>query len=347
MNTFCRTVLAVCFLPLLTPPAMAGPNKEIRDWYVSCDNVLECTMQTYNNGRIYGFGFVRSPKANSEAVLFLSTSFKLREKGRMVAIFDGDESNRILIETDLGTFKEGTWTFPGQNRENEILDALKSGRSMVLELDTAEGLIPVPISLSGVTGSALFMDEAQERVGRKDALHAKGDGEPRDFKSRVTELRSSDDLPKPVFDYWKNSTDGCGDGFEPDDDLIASFGGISVALENDDKLFVLPCGSPGAYNLPQTVLAFDGERKQVRIAPLPVMGTRGPTVIDYAYNTDWDDRKSTLTAYYKGRGLGDCGVRTVWHWEGGFYSNFQLLEEYSKENCDGKYDDWPQVWPPQ
>jgi len=120
-----------------------------------------------------------------------------------------------------------------------------------------------------------------------------------------------------------------------------------VAVEDDTQLFVVPCGLPGAYNFLHTVLLFDTGTKQVRTASLPIMGQRGPTLMDFAYNTDWDDKKSTLSAFFKGRGLGDCGSRSVWYWEGGYYSNFELVEEYVKGNCDGKYDDWPQIWPPQ
>ncbi|MEM9278097.1 MAG: DUF1176 domain-containing protein, partial [Pseudomonadota bacterium] len=277
----------------------------------------------------------------------LSTSLQLRKGSRILAIFNGDESDRILIETDIASNESGSWTFPGQNRNKEILIAMMVSKSMVLELDTNEGTRQVPISLSGVTASALFIDEAQDRLDRRDALQAKGDKEPKDVETRVTAIKSSADLPPAVLDYWKNATDGCGDGRDENDDIIERFGAISIALEYNSQLFVMPCGLPGAYNLPQTVLAFDGETKKVRIVALPVMGQRGPTVIDYAYNTDWDDRNSTLSAFYKGRGLGDCGTRTVWYWEGGYYSNFQLVEEYAKDNCDGNCDDWPKVWPPK
>ncbi len=305
-------------------------------------------MQTGDDKEVYGFGFLRSPKGNSEAELFLSTSLQPAPGSRVEAIFDGASGNRYTLDLARAENRQGVWYFPGQNPENALLNAMMAGNTMVLKLEVEDGNRKlVHISLSGVTGSALFMDEAQGRLGNRDALQAKGDGEPQDAKTRAAVLNSSGDLPAEVLRFWREASGNCAEGSDENQDLIADFGGLSISVEYGARLYVLPCGLPGAYNLPQTVLAFDGETKEVRTVSLPIMGQRGPTLVDYAYNTNWDDRKSTLTAFYKGRGLGDCGSRSVWYWEGGYYSNFELVEEYIKDNCDGIYDDWPQIWPPQ
>lgn len=336
------SVFALCMWAVSS--AFAGPSTTVRDWNVWCDAELSCTLHTYKT-ELYGFGFQRSPKAGSEPVLYFSMQWKPKHGSEIIAVFDGDEARAISIPVGAGKLEEGTWHFPGQNKDYRLIDAMMAGNTMVLRIETNEGPKQLKVSLSGITAAALFADEAQQRLGNQDALKDKGDGEPKDVETRVTKLGSRADLPPEVLDFWNNKTNDCGLGYGENDDLISSFGGLSVDVADDAQLFLLPCGPPGAYNLSQVVLIYNLEGKEVKAAPFPIMGNKGPSVIDYAINADWDDATSTLSAFYKGRGLGDCGIRTVWHWEGGYYSNFELLEEFRKDDCDGEYEDWPQVWP--
>ncbi|MEM7069856.1 MAG: DUF1176 domain-containing protein [Pseudomonadota bacterium] len=347
MFRFGRVFLVLATVLAWSGAASAGPRKEVRDWYVWCDDELNCQMHTSNSENdIWSFGFERSRYANSEAILFLSSGLELLRGSSVIAVIDGDEKAGISLPLDGADFKEGVWRFPRQNANGQVLDAMMAGNKLQLVLQTDKGEKRVDVSLSGVTGGALFIDEAQDRLSRADALKAKGDGAPRDAVSRVTMLKTSTDLPKIVFDYWLNNTDFCADGGEEARDLIKEYGGISIAVEEGSKMFVIPCGLPGAYNFLHTVLILDEKENKVRTLPLPTMGQRGPSVTETAYNTNWDDRKSTLTSFYKGRGLGDCGASNVWYWEGGYYSNFEMIEAYVKWECDGKHDDWPKVWPP-
>ncbi|MEL7430672.1 MAG: DUF1176 domain-containing protein [Pseudomonadota bacterium] len=343
------TMILGCFVALLafTGSVAAATNKEVRDWYVWCDVVFKCEMQTGSGDEVYSIGFERSPQPGSEAVFFMATALKPAAGSMLVAVFD-EGAQRIAIATDEAEVDGSTFRFPGQNRDNALMDAMMAGKSMVLEIATDEGVKQVPVSLSGVTGSALFMDEAQERIGDRDALQARGDGEPSGIKTRVTQLNSTDDLPVPIARLWRLSENGCSEGRDEEEDLVRELGGIRVDMDNETELFLLPCGLPGAYNYPQVVLLHDTLEGRARMATLPVIGQKGPTVMDTLYNPSWDDRLSQLSAFFKGRGLGDCGSRQVWEWPqgGDYYSNFELVEEYVKGECDGKYEDWPQIWPP-
>ncbi|MEM9331895.1 MAG: DUF1176 domain-containing protein [Pseudomonadota bacterium] len=336
---------AIVFCCLTTP--FARTSKEVRDWFSWCDDALNCTMQTRADDAIYSIGFERSPKANSEAVFYFTTSKNVLKKGKAIAIFDENAQAQIVLDMSQANQDEGTWRFPGQNSKNEILNAMMKGQSLLFKYVTDKGPQEVKVSLAGVTGSALFVDEVQERIGKRDALQARGDGVPSDATTRVTLLRSSGDLPLPVLEFWRNNTDGCSEGRDETEDLIKEFDAISVSVENEAKLFMLPCGLPGAYNYPQVVMVFDEERAKVRSLSLPILGQKGPTLTELIFNTSWDDRNSTLSAFYKGRGIGDCGSRTFWYWEGGYYSNFELVKAFVKGECDGKNDDWPQIWPPE
>ncbi len=347
MNPWSITTVAIGIfagLVLSATSGFAGPYKSVRDWSVYCSNGLSCTVRTSNDAhQIYAFGFERGPEANAPVVLFLSTGLTLNEESDLVIRID--DQPELYLEIPKADFKEGVWRFVGQDVDLQILTAMRHGQKMKLKVEAAEGDREIPVSLSGVTASLLYLDEVQGRVGNQDALEAKGDGEATAATTRVHDLASVDELPVEVKRRWAATPDDCSESYD-DSDLIKSYGGLAVDLKDNASLYVLPCGSPGAYNLPQVVLVYDGEDKTVRTVSLPVMGERGPTVMDIPYNTSWDDHASTLTAFFKGRGLGDCGSRQIWVLNAnGYYSNFELIEERVKGNCDGKYDDWPIIWP--
>jgi len=188
------------------------------------------------------------------------------------------------------------------------------------------------------------MDEAQQRVGNSDALHAIGDGAPKDAVSNIIRLASRGELPLVVSQIWEANNGECSDDFG-DGDLIERFGGQRVEGQENQFLFILPCGSSGAYNLAHTAISFDATEKLAQQLSFPTMGTSGPTLTRLAVNASWDAATSTLGAHYKGRGLGDCGVASTWQWEGQYYSQLVLISEFAKDECDGKNTDWPQVWP--
>lgn len=164
-------------------------------------------------------------------------------------------------------------------------------------------------------------------------------------------LMSEEDLPMAVRKAWDNTNEKCM-AFEGD--LIKTFGGTEVAIGEISKygssarFYLLPCGSPAAYNAPSIGIFYYPKDRRAKIASLPIVGKRGPTTQDVLLNANWDTKQQQLISFYKGRGLGDCGSSFVWDWNlTSFTSAFILVEQKSKESCDGVNDEWPQVWPIQ
>ncbi|MBL1404680.1 MAG: DUF1176 domain-containing protein [Rhizobiales bacterium] len=162
-------------------------------------------------------------------------------------------------------------------------------------------------------------------------------------------LLSEADLPIVVRKIWGRSNEEC---MTFDGDLIKTFGGTEVAVSEVSKynssvrFYLLPCGSPAAYNATAIGIVYYPKGNLAKIASLPIIGNRGPTTQDVLLNASWDTKKQQLISYYKGRGLGDCGSSFVWEWEkNSFIAAFVLIEQKSKENCDGVDDEWPLVWP--
>lgn len=163
----------------------------------------------------------------------------------------------------------------------------------------------------------------------------------------ASELHSQKELPQAVLNALGQHPDGCLD--LEDRDLVEAFGGFALKMPGEEvaEIYIVPCGAPGAYNLVQTALVHAPERGSARVVYFPTMGNNGPTVSSTIFNGTWNEDTQQLTAFYKGRGLGDCGVFSAWKWNGsGIFGNFELVEERRKDDCDGNFDDeWPKVWP--
>ncbi|MCF6322541.1 MAG: DUF1176 domain-containing protein, partial [Rhizobiaceae bacterium] len=179
------------------------------------------------------------------------------------------------------------------------------------------------------------------------ALYAKGDKRAQEVTTRVVELKTQDDLPGPVGQLWGNKFYGCS---VDEVDIVAKYGGIRIDLVDKGRLFLLPCNFPGAYNVPYVAIAYSKTDDGARALAFPVIGNRGPTNMINAYNVEWDDKRSQLSAFFKGRGIGDCGSKQVWQWgydnNESYNSEFELLEERRKDDCDGKTGEFPLLWPP-
>ena len=54
----------------------------------------------------------------------------------------------------------------------------------------------------------------------------------------------------------------------------------------------------------------------------------------YLTNAEWDPERRMIHEYAKGRGLGDCGVRSSYAWTGEI---FRLVEQEEMSECRGTY----------
>ncbi len=316
-----------------------------KDWYVNCSDALICEMEANpRKSAIYALGFKRGKAANAALDLILELEGELAKDSTIKLSIPG-QSMAFEVDVGRGRFNHLEWEFSLDVSHEQLLSALKAGNTIEIQAVTTEKTIKSSISLSGITASMLFIDEVQGRVGRIDALHAKGNKPAAAVVTRVSELESKTVLPGSVAQVWNGSSNACD---EEGNDVIAQYGGLRIDLDKESHLFLLPCGTPGAYNAPYIAIMLDVERDKTRNISFPVMGARGPTTMDIAYNVNWDDKKSQLDAFFKGRGIGDCGSKYIWQWNGdGIYGAFELVEERQKDDCDEKFGKFPLIWPPE
>jgi len=108
-------------------------------------------------------------------------------------------------------------------------------------------------------------------------------------------------------------------------------------------LWSVPCRL-GAYNLNSYFFISDAKGGGVRPAPIPLIPSpdSADPEADPPYsmiNADFDPKTMTLSAFEKGRGLGDCGMLRNFVWDG---KAFQPTEIDYMPECRGVT---PEAWP--
>lgn len=129
---------------------------------------------------------------------------------------------------------------------------------------------------------------------------------------------------------------------EPLEGALADRRWTTVApLSENKSLYVIPCFA-GAYNIAYRLYV-------VRNNDIATMRTLyfanysrslGWYGSDTLINVSYDAETGMLSAFGKGRGLGDCGNSALYRWEG---FDFKMLEYRAWDRCDGSRP--PERWP--
>ena len=332
-------------------PAFANAYKAFGKWEVYCTNGLACDMRFYDTEAKAGASAYLKRDAGPDAPASLSVSISGGAFGKDVS----DMHVTVAIDgAEIGTYSsdhlsfnedEVAWTLAGNAAADGLAEKMHAGKVMTVTATGGGKKATANIPLTGVAASLLFMDDIQGRVDHSDALAAKGSKPPSDAPP-LKEIRHFADLPEKIRPIFAEA----GECSDLNESMLPDIGAFVHRLSDTESFYAVPCGPPGAYNAP-FVAFYQSEDYVARLA-FPVMMPEGPGAMSNAYNIDYDYKTQTLTSFYKGRGLGDCGSYYKWKLtEGGDGKTLVLMEETDKEDCDGKYDGgpqkWPAVWPPQ
>jgi hypothetical protein len=109
------------------------------------------------------------------------------------------------------------------------------------------------------------------------------------------------------------------------------------AIGPSQTLLLLACGS-GAYNVSYVPLIVTRNGRSVRIAEARFDAPEdwwGEVKHPILVNADWDSSNGLLGSFSKGRGLGDCGTRNDYAWDG---ARFRLVGQTAMTECRGSLD---------
>jgi len=334
-------------LPLLLAAAAAGaaphPSelKLFKDWAVGCDNVRACQAvallhdQAADDGLTMSLSRGAAPEAAVRIVVGPPLGGSDGKTGVVALAVDGKRLPGRLAEGEAGTAVDAAGTAA-------LLAALRTGTK--LEALGADGKSLGTISLAGASAALLYMDDRQQRIGTVTALARPGPKPasavppappPPEIDVPPASAKPPRRMPLAMAAAFRKKA--C-DGGEPDDRQPAEV----YRLDATHTLALIPdhCDS-GAYNA-ASLLYVGGETGPWQPAPDDLPGKKNAPGEDppLVYNAEWDAKGGTLDMFMKGRGLGDCGTRQSFAWDG---ARFRLIAQAQMDECRGSIE-WIGTW---
>lgn len=336
--------------------AQPGRNAPVFDtWSADCASTGVCSSSslTRNQSVWVDLRIIRDWQADALPLVRLTTNTVLPDTGTLQIDVDGKTVEALPIEqlreiqsaiSSPAGFRplggDGFW-YPSGAVTLALLQALQTGKELTIHLPQPKGAAAaiVTVPLSGLTPSLSWLDAQQNRTGTVSAVVTPGTEAAVDAPHALPIL-SPDDLPAEVAAIWRANR-LCS---TLDPAIFASLNPVRVPLPDGTSLYVVPCGTPSAHNGSYVVIyaGKDGAARQVHVAR---MTDKGPIATDLIYNARWIPAENQLVSYFKGSGIGECGLWNRWAWNG---TGLVLLEEASRETCDGIQPDlskWSNTWP--
>lgn len=313
-------------------PNLASTTRTFRDWTVVCDAANHCTAYTPAPDS-QGYAILRlAAGPEAKAVLSLGT-FEIRMlEGGMSMEIDGQTFRGLSHGVEGADYDVLSFNGPSPT----ILKLLSQGSSMAL----VSGAERMEYSLSGAAAAFLWIDERQGRLNTTTALIRRGT-EPASAVPPAPRLTAP--TPGPVVRQT-----GLPEAQAPAQLRALSavkaclaegsdWGPEVARLSEDRLLWSIPCGA-GAYNFSSKwfTTANDGSN------PIMIQFPTSDGADDLLTNAAYDPQTRKLSAFGKGRGIGDCGQVGEWIWTG---TRFELLSEQIMQNCLGlPMEQWPYSW---
>jgi hypothetical protein len=327
-----------------------GASRDFKSWQVLCSQTLSCTMRQFNAGREIGqFELQRSagPDAPATLVVYAGASVLEAGSGDFGATLTVDGGQPMVIPSSDITLEPGGWALrlSGDFIGNGFITALKNGTSLKVSITRGTTSVEGEIGLEGVAASLLFVDEYQRRIGHTDAWVSPGDKAPNPAPP-ARDLRRFADFPDRLSPRFAAGGE-CADTEESRLDGNA----LAHQLADEQTLYVTPCGLGGAYNMAYAV--FLDSYGTVSSLAFPTMLDGAPSAAATAFNLSYDYETRTFSAFFKGRGLGDCGTVSQWALKEGFTGPQLVLVQEEYRDCPDQVDenaaveiaDWPKTWP--
>ena len=299
-----------------------GELKTFGDWTVGCDNASSCQAvalvpETEDHDAYLLLVVKRDAGPSARPVLTFTTERSL--PGSFAMRVDGKPVLRIARASLLPVPPE-----------------LADGRRATVT--DGQGRTLASASLAGAAAAFLYMDERQGRLGTVGALRRKGARPDSAVPAppplpRIVQPRPGSTPPRTLTSPAAARLIG------PENAVCEDAHGPvrprAVRLDATHSLALIehPCGN-GAYNIMSSAFIVDeaGRAAPARFDVAPGMdGEPGHILV----NADWNVGALRLTDFVKARGLGDCGGRGAYAWDG---ARFRLVRQESMGECRGSTD---------
>ena len=302
-----------------------GELKTFGDWAVGCDNVGDCEMASLGpeGGDFPAINLMLARTAGPAGpiTVTLMPNDGLAPKAAPAGVaIDGKAVGGAFGGSDTPSVTGDTGA--------AIAAAMANGRALAIR--DGGGKTLATLSLKGASAALRYIDAEQGRAGTVTAIVAKG-------SQPAGSVPAAPSSPQIV------AVAPAGEPFAPNAAMIAAMkqqaqcddsahGDVEThALGGGATLVLLPC-SAGAYNLISAVFVVrDGKAAPARTdAPAGFTEDGRLDRIPMLVNSDFTD--GVLSSFAEGRGLGDCGDRQDFVWDG---NGFRLSHEETMGECRG------------
>jgi hypothetical protein len=339
---------------VLPGPAMTSESRTFRDWYAVCDNGNRCAAYTGGSTGWILIGMEAGGEGQPTVKVGMWPAVGGALPDPIVLTIDGRRH-----ATTRGPADTASASLPAEDARTVVAELI-AGRS--LSLSSGGETLTLPVT--GSSASLLWIDERQGRLDTVTALIRRG-------PKPASTVPAAPDLPvvtaasairqdgfavAPPTDGDKRHIVIVPAAVEAvpavrqcraDTDFNEYLQKAVSAARLDDRteLWGIPCDT-GAYNAMYDFYVTGPGGANPRLALFPdAQGRTAPASegdTDHLVNPVYDPRTRTMTAFAKGRGIGDCGVLQVWTWTG---KAFALSREQVMSDCWGMSSDfWPTTY---
>lgn len=332
------SILALSAALALAPAAARADGVEsFKDWTVVCDNLRNCHLAGFAPDLIEAPAVLRLSRDGAAGapvrieIDILDGEVDLRRGGLGLAI---DGRDMPTVRAQPWTVSEGPTLVITDAQTGPLLGAARNGSLLSVRVG---GKDVGQVSLAGMVAAMRYADDQQKRVGTMTAMIAKGTAPaasipappPAPVLQRAPAVAQTGLPPKPpsaIQALIRKAECDVGPQWADEKPLAAR-------LSADKVLWQVPCGG-GAYNFSTLFVVVD---KAGRVTLAPLEGVDD----GLAMNAEYDPKTRILSAYNKGRGIGDCGNSDEWVWTG---QAFALSKSAIMPECRGYGYDWPTVF---
>lgn len=321
------------------------------DWHAGCDNLRSCSLLglSPNEADVYAFLQVRrggEPLAQPDVSFIFAFETELPELP-LEFTFAPAGAPDVFREPPIARIgRDGLLRIDlDPEAAARLLDALRRlDQVRIRRLDDAppEERETV-VSLKGASAALRWMDDQQQRVGTVTAMVARGErpasatpqppAAPSHTPAAYQPRQIDGKAPADVVALWKKSC--------PDREAFDDGEEIGHQIAAETTLWQLPCFH-GAYNF-GVLFVTQGRTGPPRLASFerPENG-KLKTDTSELISGEFNDEDRTVFFFHKGRGLGDCGARGSYVWDG---RAFRLTLWQEMTECRGApLDLWPVLW---
>ncbi|MEM9206737.1 MAG: DUF1176 domain-containing protein [Pseudomonadota bacterium] len=376
------------------------------------------------------FGWWINCEAEPDRTCRIDANYALSEEAQMIIIFErsgepdapltlafypipkpeiGGKVRLRVPDEDYGMFgtikhipDNGEIRFSGITLDDNLVSAITSGEELQVSVQyfgENDEELTFDGSLHGLTEMLILMDNHQGRIGREDAVVARGgraansgdfrlsairieplegdDGSEYADQSNTFSQEADEGFSQSSFDQSNAEPAGPvlsegrvplqeGNPYPPawlsDAVLNANVADAGCPIGDSAGDILKYSVSPfmSMYEIPCFLAAYNGS--SIYVLEAEIDGQTYASTMSFALppqrggsdefeisNASFDTSTSRLTSFHKGRGIGDCGVYSIYDlvYAEGDTVEFQLVEYREKEDCDGiatPFEQYPLVW---